>query len=219
MKILETENVFYDYRSKSGVTHALNGVSLSFEEGKLHALTGRSGSGKSTLLSLLAAFDKPLSGRILFRQTDLCSLNPTVYRREHVGIVFQSFNLLRHLTAEENVRLALEVAGSEKRKGSFPAELLLQVGLPESLHRKRPTELSGGEQQRVAVARAVASEPDVLLADEPTGNLDNANSRNILALMQNYAHEQHRCVIVVTHAEEIAAEADSVFHLSDGYLR
>ena len=208
-------------KSYSAGIPALNDISLNIKEGEFVFVVGDSGSGKSTLIKLLLKELEPTEGKITINGKDLHKIRRKQiprYRR-NVGVVFQDFRLLKDRNVYENVAFAQRVIGTSTRKiRSNVPTMLSMVGLAAK-YKSLPKQLSGGEQQRVAIARALVNEPKILLADEPTGNLDNANSRNILALMQNYAHEQHRCVIVVTHAEEIAAEADSVFHLSDGYLR
>ncbi len=219
MHVLDVSDISYDYVLRSGVTHALNGITARFETGKMYAITGRSGSGKTTLLSLLAAFDRPASGEISLDGQRLSSLDPSFYRRKYIGTVFQSYNLILHLTALENVMIPLELAGvgrAERRKKAH--ELLLGVGLDSRCFGKRPQTLSGGEQQRVAIARAIATDAPIILADEPTGNLDSENSANIIGILKALAHDDGRCVIIVTHAEEIAAEADVRLHMSDGRI-
>lgn len=219
MIVLSVENLTYDYVTKAGITHALQGVSAQFALGTLYAMTGRSGSGKSTFLSLLAGLDVPLMGEILFEGNPLTSKNLASYRRDRVGVIFQAYNLIPHLTAMENVLLSLEIAQCSKAERRNRARAALaDVGLDETLWKKYPRHLSGGEQQRVAIARAIAPDPYILLADEPTGNLDNENSRNIVRILKQLAHERNKCVIVVTHSREIAEEADVEYRMSDGVL-
>ncbi|MBE6579084.1 MAG: ABC transporter ATP-binding protein [Ruminococcaceae bacterium] len=216
MSILEVQNLCYDYVQRFGITHVLKGVSGVFESGKLYALTGRSGSGKSTLLSLLAGFDRPKEGKITLDGEDISAVNPSLYRKEKVGVIFQAYNLIPHLTVVENVMLGYG-EGNDRRV--FKAqEALFAVGLEESHFRKKPSRLSGGEQQRVAIARALISPASVILADEPTGNLDDENSRRVAALLQDLAHRAGKCVIVVTHSRELAAEADVQYRMADGTL-
>lgn len=214
--MIDLENVTYDYVTKSGVVHALRDVSVSFEAGVLYAITGRSGSGKTTLLSLISGLDVPLSGIVKVNGSDTSKIDRDKLRREKIGMVFQAYYLLPQLTAAENILLSAELNRNEKKTNT--KELLELVGLTEFHGRKRSTQLSGGEQQRVAIARAIASEPSIILADEPTGNLDNENSRVIIELLKHLAHESGKCVIVVTHSEEIAAEADVRYHMSDGKI-
>ena len=224
--MIELSNVTYDYTSKAGKVHALRGVSVKFEPGKMYAITGRSGSGKTTLLSLIAGLDSPLNGTITVNGTDISGVDRDKYRRENIGMVFQNYALYPHMTVYQNMLPQLTVAenimlSSEITKQAKPdvGMLLEIVGLSAFHGKKRANQLSGGEQQRVAIARAIATEPPIILADEPTGNLDNENSKNIISLLKSMAHERQKCVIVVTHSEEIAAEADVRYVMSDGSLR
>lgn len=214
--MIELSNVTYDYTSKAGKVHALRGVSVEFEPGKMYAITGRSGSGKTTLLSLIAGLDSPLNGTITVNGTDISGVDRDKYRRENIGMVFQAYYLLPQLTVAENIMLSSEITKQAKPDVGMLLEI---VGLSAFHGKKRANQLSGGEQQRVAIARAIATEPPIILADEPTGNLDNENSKNIISLLKSMAHERQKCVIVVTHSEEIAAEADVRYVMSDGSLR
>lgn len=214
--MIELSNVTYDYTSKAGKVHALRGVSVKFEPGKMYAITGRSGSGKTTLLSLIAWLDSPLNGTITVNGTDISGVDRDKYRRENIGMVFQAYYLLPQLTVAENIMLSSEITKQAKPDVGMLLEI---VGLSAFHGKKRANQLSGGEQQRVAIARAIATEPPIILADEPTGNLDNENSKNIISLLKSMAHERQKCVIVVTHSEEIAAEADVRYVMSDGSLR
>lgn len=214
--MIELSNVTYDYTSKAGKVHALRGVSVKFEPGKMYAITGRSGSGKTTLLSLIAGLDSPLNGTITVNGTDISGVDRDKYRRENIGMVFQAYYLLPQLTVAENIMLSSEITKQAKPDVGM---LLEVVGLSAFHGKKHANQLSGGEQQRVAIARAIATEPPIILADEPTGNLDNENSKNIISLLKSMAHERQKCVIVVTHSEEIAAEADVRYVMSDGSLR
>ena len=213
--MIELSNVTYDYTSKAGKVHALRGVSVKFEPGKMYAITGRSGSGKTTLLSLIAGLDSPLNGTITVNGTDISGVDRDKYRRENIGMVFQAYYLLPQLTVAENIMLSSEITKQAKPDVGMLLEI---VGLSAFHGKKRANQLSGGEQQRVAIARAIATEPPIILADEPTGNLDNENSKNIISLLKSMAHERQKCVVVVTHSEEIAAEADVRYVMSDGSL-
>jgi putative ABC transport system ATP-binding protein len=221
MTLLQLRDVHYDYTSSSGVTHALRGVDAEFLPGRFYALTGRSGCGKTTLLSLIAAFDRPLRGDILLDGVSIFASSATLYRRENIGMIFQSYQLIPHLTALENVMLAFDIARVSlplTQKKAAARQFLAQVGLGSAHEKKFPRQLSGGEQQRVAIARTLAADTPIFLADEPTGNLDNENSENIVSLLRAAAHERGKCVIVVTHAEEIAAGADVRLQMADGKL-
>ena len=219
MSILTVSDVSYTYKSRYQTVHALSGISCEFEPGRLYAIVGRSGSGKTTLLSLLAGLDLPENGDILFDGKSTRALNRDQYRRSDVAVVYQSFNLFPLLNALENVMYPMELSGVKPKVArQKAAELLTLVGLPETVGKQLPKMMSGGEQQRVAIARALASNARVILADEPTGNLDSANGRNIVDILTRLAHEENRCVILITHDEEIASRADSVLHLKDGEL-
>ncbi len=219
MAILELTNLSYDYITKAGRVHAVKEATASFDAGMVYAIVGRSGSGKSTLMSLMAGLDVPKSGKILYEGTDLAAIDRDRYRREHVGMIFQSYYLLPQLTAAENVELALELSRYKGNRRARAGEMLSLVGIAKAQFRKRSTEFSGGEQQRIAIARAIAADPSVILADEPTGNLDNENSRNIVGILDELAHRFGKCVILITHASEVAERADVNLHMNDGYLR
>lgn len=206
--ILEAKNILYSYKSKRDKI-ILNNVSAAFEEAAFYAIVGSSGSGKTTFLSLLAGLDNPVSGSVLYRSGDIRKKGLNYHRRHNVSLVFQNYNLIDYLTAEENVRL-----GGRKNAG----ELLREVGIPCEDWKRNVLQLSGGQQQRVAIARALASEARVLLADEPTGYLDEDTAGEIIQLIKRTAHELGKCVIVVTHSRQLAGEADEVLELSHGKL-
>ena len=198
---------------------ALRGVSLDIARGKLTAVMGPSGSGKSTLMHILAGLDKPTSGTVSIDGTDVTTLGDTALtklRRRHIGFVFQFFNLLPMLSAEENVRLPLTIAGTKPDKAWFE-NLLQQMGLTDR-RSHRPSELSGGQQQRVAIGRALVSQPTVVFADEPTGNLDSATSGEILQLMRRSVDELGQTTVMVTHDARAAAIADRILFLADGLI-
>lgn len=219
MAILESCDVHYVYKSKYQNVHALRGISYAFETGMLYAIVGKSGCGKTTFLSLLAGLDLPTEGSILYRGKPTESFDRNRYRREDMAIICQCFNLFPLLTVQENVMYPLRLKGISSKEASAIAEKKLRtVGLPESCFKRLPATLSGGEQQRVAIARALAGDAKIILADEPTGNLDTENSRNIIRLLKRLALEEDCCVIVVTHDISIAAEADAVICLSDGKI-
>ena len=220
MAILELNQVTYSYRSRYQQVDALKGVSYAFEPGKLYALVGKSGSGKSTLLSLMAGLDLPQEGQILYEGRSTKELNLTRYRREKAAVIYQSFRLFPLLTVAENITYPMELRRVPKKAAKARvAELLQKVNLPASAANRFPSMLSGGEQQRVAIARALSMETKLLLADEPTGNLDTENSLNIITLLRDLAHNDGYCVIVVTHDMEIAGLADEVLTMRDGRLQ
>ena len=220
MEILTVRQVSYSYQSKYQTIEAVKNVSCGFETGKMYAITGESGSGKTTLLSLLAGLDLPTSGEILVDGLDMSELSRDLYRRETASVVYQSFNLFPLLTAQENVMYPLELRGVKRREAAETArEMIARVGLNERVNKQFPTMMSGGQQQRVAIARALASGGKILLADEPTGNLDTENEAIIVELLKTLAHEHDYAVIVVTHNKEVSTQADVIYTMRDGYLK
>ena len=211
MSLLKLENLSYVYDSAK--VKVLDQISYEFDEGKIYAVIGKSGAGKTTLLSLLSGLASPSEGRILFREKDISSLDKYKYRSQYVGVVFQSFNLLQNLTAVENVVLSMDIAGIKlKNKKEFAMELLAKVGLSADESKRRVLKLSGGQQQRVAIARALSYNPDVILADEPTGNLDGETQQEIMEIFRDLANEG-KCIILVTHSPIVAKSADVVYEL------
>jgi len=207
------------YRYSKGNQDVLKNVNAEMEEGKLHAIVGPSGSGKTTLLSIMAGLDRPTSGAVLIDGDDLASLDLDQYRRERVSMIFQAFQLFPLLTAMENVCFPMEAIGVSKKDAEERAQnLLTSVGIWGGKEQRYPSNLSGGEQQRVAIARALASGAKVILADEPTGNLDLANGQAVVDILQRLAHNQGYCVVIVTHNPEIADVADQVMRMRDGVL-
>ncbi len=201
---------------------AVNDVSFSVDTGQFASIIGRSGSGKSTLLGLLGALDSPDSGSIEVDGTDITKLHDrklTDYRRSGIGFVFQNYNLVPNLTAVENVMLPLEFSRSPRAKRRERAQQLLeQVGITGDKQQRKPGKLSGGEQQRVSIARALANQPKLILADEPTGNLDSENGKRIFDLLHSLARTEQTTILVVTHDLDIAGRTDRVFTLADGIL-
>lgn len=217
MPVLKVENLAYTYKSKYQTVKALKGITYEFEPSKFYALIGRSGSGKTTLLSLLAALDIPTEGTVTYQGKTTEDLDHDLYHRDSVAVIYQSYNLLPLLSVMENVTFPLELKKVPNAK-QIAEEKLRAVGLDESYFKRLPAMLSGGEQQRVAIARALASDAKIILADEPTGNLDTENSEIVINLLQKLAHEEGYCVIVVTHDLSIADIADEVLRLKDGRL-
>ena len=212
MSILELKDLSYAYEDGVPVLEHLN---YSFEEGRIYAIVGRSGAGKTTLLSLLSGLASPTSGSILFEGKDIRSIDKYRFRSQNVGVIFQSFNLLPNLTAEENVILSMEIAGMKLgNKRLLARDLLEKVGLDSREISRRILKLSGGQQQRVAIARALAYDPHIILADEPTGNLDGEIQEEIMEIFRHLAHQEGRCIIIVTHSPAIAEESDEVFRLA-----
>lgn len=218
-KIIEAVNVSYIYQTKYQKTKALSEVNCSFERGKVYAITGKSGSGKSTFLSLLAGLDVPTEGMLAVEGQDIRKMNRDAYRLNRASVIYQAFHLFPLLTVMENVMFPMELQHVAAKEAKARAqEYLAKVGLPETLYKKMPGMISGGEQQRVAIARAIAAGGEILLADEPTGNLDSQNEKVIVNLLCKLAHEDNYAVIVVTHNEAVAAAADVVYGMSDGVL-
>lgn len=207
------------YRYPRATRDALQGVECRFRAGEVTAVVGPSGSGKTTLLSILAGLDRPTSGEVLVDERELSKMNLDAYRRQYVSVIFQAFHLFPLLTVLENVCFPLELLGVHAKEAKEQARKNLElVGIGEEKHRRYPSQLSGGEQQRVAIARALSSGAKILLADEPTGNLDGENSRNIVEILMRLAHEAGYCVVIVTHDPAIADAADVVYTVADGVL-
>ena len=220
MEKIRVENVSYSYSSKYQKIDALRDVSCTFESGNMYAVTGESGSGKSTLLSLLAGLDTPVEGHIYIDGRDLAQMNRDIYRRDQASVIYQSFHLFPLLTALENIMYPMQLKGGARDEARKKAkEYIAQVGLPEKVFHQFPKMMSGGEQQRVAIARALAAQGKILLADEPTGNLDTENEAIIAEILKSCAHERGYTVIVVTHNPELAAQADYVYRMKDGRLQ
>ena len=219
--VIQVRNLHKVYSIGTNKVHALNGVSLDIYEGEFCAIVGTSGSGKSTMLNMLAGLEKPTKGLVVINGAHIEKMNENElvkFRRDHVGFIFQSFNLLPTMTAQENVALPLTFRGTEKKERLKKAgELLELVGLPD--HKKhKPNEMSGGQQQRVGVARALVVDPEIIFADEPTGNLDSNTSKDIMNMMQKVVKEQNKTLVMVTHDNNLAAVADRVFHIIDGKI-
>lgn len=212
MSILSIEHLFYAY--DNGATPVLKDLSFNFEMGKTYAIVGKSGAGKTTLLSLISGLERTQKGRILYDGKDISKIDREKYRSKNIGVIFQSFNLLPHLTALENVILSMDVAGSkEKDKKQFAIQMLQKVGLDESKAKRRVLKLSGGEQQRVAIARALSYNPDIILADEPTGNLDGDTEAAVMDILKGLAANDNKCVIIVTHSPNVSRKVDTVYEL------
>lgn len=214
---LTFDNVSFSYRTKYQTVHAVKNASCSFEQGGFYAVIGKSGSGKTTLLSLAAGLEDCESGNIWFNEENIKNINKDDYRRNTVSVIYQNYNLFPLLTVLENVLYPLTLKNISKDAANRKAsEVLEKVGLDKNYYNRLPSMLSGGEQQRVAIARALASETKVILADEPTGNLDGDNTRNIIDLLLKLAHEENCCVVVITHDQNVASVADCVYRMDSG---
>ncbi|WP_416327195.1 ABC transporter ATP-binding protein [[Eubacterium] hominis] len=210
MEILQLKDVSYSYTGKQNVIEHMN---YTFQDGTIYAVVGKSGAGKTTLLSMMSLLTKPSEGQILYEGKDITDMDPYSYRSHYVGVIFQSYNLLMHLTALENVMLSMEIAGKKKTdKKAEALRLLAKVGLDEEEANRRILKLSGGQQQRVAIARCLSYDPKVILADEPTGNLDEETQAEIMQIFHQLASDG-RCIIIVTHSKEVAEEADEIYML------
>ena len=215
--VLTLDNVTYKYSGAK--RNVLKGVNAVFESGKVYAIAGRSGSGKSTLLSLIAGLDICSGGKILYGETDLKELDRDEYRAKRIGVIFQAFNLLNNSTAIENIVLSMNISESpEQDKKALAYSLLEKVGIDRETAGRKILKLSGGEQQRIAIARALAHAPDVIIADEPTGNLDHDTENDVLKILSSLAHAEGKCVIIVTHSKKVSSIADETLNMKDGYL-
>jgi len=217
---LTIDELSYYYQDGEEQRYILKDISCSFEKGVFYTILGASGSGKTTLLSLLSALDKPSSGHVIYENETLESLGYENYRRNKVGIVFQQYNLIQFMTAAENVQVAMSITdnpipGDEK---NVALNLLDYLGIDSDKAGRSVNKLSGGEQQRVAIARALSTNVDLLLADEPTGNINEEMAEGIVDIFKKLAHQHNKCVIVVTHSSQIASQSDVVFRLSKGEL-
>ncbi len=215
MAILKLDNVCYRYKDALNDDYVFKNISYEFELNKTYAIKGKSGSGKTTLLSLISGLEKCVEGNIYYEDNNLKDMNLDKYRSTNIGIVFQSFNLLPHLTALENVILSMDINKIYKKEKKERAYKLLEsVGIDKEKANRRVLKLSGGEQQRVAIARSLSYNPKVILADEPTGNLDKDTENDILNIFKKLAKEENKCIIIVTHSDNVAKNVDEVFELA-----
>ena len=214
--MLRLEDVKYKYGRIS--PYILNGVTYEFEKGTMYAVMGGSGAGKTTLMAVIARLDKPSSGTIFYNGKDVETINGDIYRAANVSTIFQSYNLLQNYTAIDNISTILSII---KYKGNYREradELLREVGIPADKHKYVVQNLSGGEQQRVAIARTIAANSEVILADEPTGSLDADNSENIMRIFMSLVQKYNKCVIIVTHSDDVAKYADHILKIADGRI-
>ena len=219
MEILKCEGVRKVYGSKENLVTALDGIDLSVEKGEFVAIIGASGSGKSTLLHILGSVDKPTSGKVLVDGEDISKLNPTksaIFRRRKVGLVYQFYNLIPTLTVRKNILMPL-LLDKRKVNEEYFEQVVNQLGIADKLE-VMPSQLSGGQQQRVAIARALIYRPAILLADEPTGNLDQKNSKEIIELLKISNRNLEQTIVLITHDEKIALEADRIITIEDGRI-
>lgn len=215
--ILTMQNVSYQYEGAKKTV--LKDINAEFEAGKLYVIMGKSGAGKSTILSLLSGLDTATGGSIQYEGADLSRTDRDTYRAQDIGVVFQGYNLLLNATALENILLSMHISKSpEKDKKAFALRLLAEIGIDEDTAKRKVLKLSGGEQQRVGIARALAHDPKVIIADEPTGNLDGDTEKSIMDIFTKLAHERNKCVIIVTHSRQVSKYADELYGLNGGKL-
>ena len=219
MKILQTIDLRKYYGVEPSVTHALDGVNLSVDEGEFVAVVGTSGSGKSTLLHMMGGLDTPTSGKVIVGDKDLAKMNDeqlTIFRRRNIGFIFQNYNLVPVLNVYENIVLQVELDGDKPDK-KFIQDVVRMLALEDKLN-NMPNNLSGGQQQRVAIARALITKPAIVLADEPTGNLDSKTSADVLGLLKRTSYEFHQTLVMITHNNDIARLADRIVRIEDGKI-
>lgn len=217
MGILKMENVCYQYPKTN--RYVLKGINVEFDEGKVYGIIGKSGAGKTTILSLLSRMGTCTEGRILYRGDNLNNLDENEYRAKHVGVVFQGYNLIPNATSIENLLIAESIAGKRGRMSREAAYGILErVGIGKELVRKKVKYLSGGEQQRVAIARAICNSPDILIADEPTSNLDTDTAESVIEILCDLSRRQNACVIIVSHSQSVVEKTDEVWGLEKGKL-
>ncbi|MCI8781169.1 MAG: ABC transporter ATP-binding protein [Lachnospiraceae bacterium] len=221
MEILKVEDIKKYYGKKENLVKALEGVSFCMEKGSFVAVTGQSGSGKSTLLNLIGGLDVPTDGKIFVQGQDIAKLKrkeQTVFRRRNIGFIFQNYSLMPELSVYDNVVLPITMDFRKKVDHGYIKEILETLGIWDK-RKKTPNELSGGQQQRVAIARALANRPALILADEPTGNLDSRTTIDVMGLLKKSNREFGQTIIMVTHNEELAQSCDAILHIKDGMLK
>ena len=217
MSLMKIDDLSYRYESSK--KNVLNRVSAEFDKSKLYAIVGKSGSGKTTLLSLISGLDTATDGSILFNDQDIKTLDRDEYRAKSIGVIFQSYNLLLNATAVENIVLSMNISGNkEKDKEKYAYNLLEKIGIDRETADRKILKLSGGEQQRVGIARALSHNPDIIVADEPTGNLDTETEAQIMEILSSLAHNEGKCVIIVTHSKKVSSYADDIYGIADGKL-
>jgi len=217
MSLLKLKNVTYRYESTT--KDVLKNVNAEFEKGNLYVIQGKSGAGKTTLLSLISGLDTCSDGEVLFEDRNVKNINRDDYRAKSIGVIFQGYNLLLNVTAIENIILSMNISGSQvEKKKEYAYKLLETVGIDKETADRKVLKLSGGEQQRVGIARALSHEPGILIADEPTGNIDPGTEKEIMEIFKNLAHKNDICVIIVTHSKKVAEYADEIWGISNGRI-
>ncbi|WP_040329091.1 ABC transporter ATP-binding protein [Clostridium ihumii] len=217
MSLLSLKDISYRYEGAK--KEVFNNVNIDFEQGKVYGVIGKSGAGKSTLLSLISGLDICESGEILYKDKNLREIDRDNYRAKNIGVIFQGYNLLLNATARENISLSMNISNvKEQNESEFVYSLLKDVGIDSDKANRKILELSGGEQQRVGIARALAHNPDIIIADEPTGNLDSETEEKIMNILLSLAHKSNKCVIIVTHSKKVCTYLDEIWGLKDGKL-
>lgn len=214
--MLKINNVTYRYEGTK--KDVLKNINAEFEEGMIYAIVGRSGSGKTTLLSLISGLDKTTEGEVLYNDKNLSTINRDDYRANSIGVIFQNYNLLTNITALENVVLSMSISGVKKDKKKIAYDLLESVGIDKVTANRKTLKLSGGEQQRVAIARAISHAPNIIIADEPTGNLDTDTEKDIMEILSSFAKKEKKCVIIVSHSKKAVSFADRIYTMNNGVL-
>ena len=217
MSLLSLKDVSYRYEGAK--RDVFNNINVSFEKGKVYGIIGKSGAGKSTLLSLISGLDTCKNGEVLYNGKSLKNTDRDLYRAKDIGVIFQGYNLLLNATAKENILLSMNISNSkEENKEKYIYNLLEKVGISSDKANRKILNLSGGEQQRIGIARALSHNPDIIIADEPTGNLDNETEEKIMDILVELAHEYNKCVIIVTHSKKVCAYLDEIWGLKSGKL-
>lgn len=217
MSLLSLKDVSYRYEGAK--RDVFNNVNIDFEKGKVYGIIGKSGAGKSTLLSLISGLDTCKSGEVLYNDNSLKNIDRDLYRAKDIGVIFQGYNLLLNATAKENILLSMNISNSkQENKDKYIDDLLKDVGIDSDKANRKILNLSGGEQQRIGIARALSHNPDIIIADEPTGNLDNETEEKIMDILVSLAHKYNKCVIIVTHSKKVCSYLDEIWGLKSSKL-
>lgn len=217
MSLLSLKDVSYRYEGAK--RDVFDDINIDFEKGKVYGIIGKSGAGKSTLLSLISGLDTCKSGEVLYKDNSLKNIDRDLYRAKDIGVIFQGYNLLLNATAKENILLSMNISNSnQKNKDKYIDDLLKDVGIDSDKANRKILNLSGGEQQRIGIARALSHNPDIIIADEPTGNLDNETEEKIMDILVSLAHKHNKCVIIVTHSKKVCSYLDEIWGLKSGKL-
>ncbi|OXX84293.1 ABC transporter [Paraclostridium benzoelyticum] len=217
MSLLSLKDVSYRYEGAK--RNVFDDINIDFEKGKVYGIIGKSGAGKSTLLSLISGLDTCKSGEVLYKDNSLKNIDRDLYRAKDIGVIFQGYNLLLNATAKENILLSMNISNSkQENKDKYIDGLLQDVGIDSDKANRKILNLSGGEQQRIGIARALSHNPDIIIADEPTGNLDNETEEKIMDILVSLAHKHNKCVIIVTHSKKVCSYLDEIWGLKSGKL-